>query len=125
MMDILKAKADAVTALVEALENRINGGDITSLASARSFLSTWQDAVNEMVPLEAYKAYTPAEPTTMAEPVEVGARVVDEDGEVWQRFSTPEDYPWGLVGRRSGHSIGRSCGSANWAHVLGYNPRPI
>lgn len=124
MMDILKAKSEAIDAMLGALENRINEGEIRGLAEARSFLSTWQAAVNEMVPLEAYKAYQPAdEREPMIEPTQVGARVVDADGDIWQRRAVPEDRPWGLV-QRGEHLTGLSRGGSAWEDVLRYNPRP-
>jgi len=52
IVNILKAKRDAVEALEFALTSRVNSGTITTPEAAARFVKTWVEAMDAMVPAE-------------------------------------------------------------------------
>jgi hypothetical protein len=48
-MDVIQLKAEAINALVESFEKRYEDGQFGSIEDGRIFLTTWRDAINDLV----------------------------------------------------------------------------
>jgi hypothetical protein len=116
--NIIKAKADAISALADALSTAIESGEIENLKQVQGYLKAWTAATFEMVPVKAYdfqqktmtlRVWNEGDP----EP-EVGAVVRDRDGDI--RWHVSAD----MIGWTSGYPTNQA--HLTWQDVLQYAP---